>query len=271
MAESYHTKPEVWSRAAPDYEDMFLPVSSRVAAAALPRIGLKAGDHFLDVAAGTGAVTLLPAEAGARVTAVDYSDGMLHFLREKLEDTGFDEVVTYVMDGQALDFEDNSFDAAGSNLGLVFFEDPVAGLREMARVVRPGGQVFITSLSQSKPSVLASLIGKAISRVAPDFEPTGPVARYNLASQDEMRQGLDGAGFGQVEVQLLEVAWPVGDYAEYWDRWVMGTPPSKAAMQQLDSDLVPKAKSEYVALCRQEEQKYPDGFPVLFVIGIGIV
>jgi len=52
---------------------------------------------------------------------------------------------------------------------------------------------------------------------------------------------------------------------------VMGTPPSKAAMQQLDSDLVPKAKSEYVALCRQEEQKYPDGFPVLFVIGIGIV
>ncbi len=271
MAEPYYTKPEVWSRAAPDYEDMFLPLSARVAAVALPRIGLKAGDHFLDVAAGTGAVTLLAAEAGARVTAVDYSDGMLNFLREKLKNKGFDEVVTYVMDGQSLDFEDNSFDAAGSNLGLVFFKDPAAGLREIARVVRPGGRVFITSLSQSKPSVFASLIGKAISRVAPDFEPTGPVARYRLASQDEMRQGLEGAGLRQVEVQLSDVVWPVGDHAEYWDRWVMGSPPSKAAMQQLDLDLVSKARAEYVALCRQEAPKYPDGFPIPSVIGIGIV
>lgn len=271
MANPEHTKPEVWTRAAPDYEDMFLPLSSLVAGVALRRIKLEPGERFLDVAAGTGAVTLHAVEMGAEVTAIDYADGMLGFLRTKLTESGIHSVAVRVMDGQALDFDADTFDAAGSNLGLVFFEDPQAGLRELKRVVRPGGRVFITSLAESSPSVFTLLIGQAITKVAPSFHPQGPVARYSLSSPDQMVEGLRAADFRQVDVELDEVEWQVGDYAEYWDRWVMGSPPTAAAMSELEPDLVAKAKAEYVKLCRQAGPKYPRGFPVPVVIGLGTV
>ncbi|MGA9532536.1 MAG: methyltransferase domain-containing protein [Anaerolineales bacterium] len=271
MAKPDHTKPDVWTRAAPDYEDMFLPLSSQVAAAALRRIKLDPGDRFLDVAAGTGAVTLQAVEMGAEVTAIDYAEGMLGFLRDKLTESDIDSVAVRVMDGQALDFDDDSFDAAGSNLGLVFFEDPLAGLRELKRVVRPGGRVFITSLAQSPPSVFSVLIDQAITKVTPNFHPQGPVARYSFAGPDQMVQGLRAGGFSQADAELEEVEWRVGDYAEYWDRWVMGSPPSAAAMRQLEPDLVAKAKAEYIKLCQQEGPKYPQGFPIPVVIGLGRV
>ena len=121
--------PETWGSLAENYEEMFVPFSSAAAAAALREIDLGAGLQFLDIAAGTGALTVQAAATGARVTAVDFSAGMLRALTAKLDGSG--NVETHVMNGLALRLDDRSFDRAGSNMGIVLFSDPVRGLTEI--------------------------------------------------------------------------------------------------------------------------------------------
>ena len=111
---------------------------------------LKAGDvvpgmRVLDIAAGTG----LSAEAAlaavgptGHVTAADVSPAMVAKARERLADAP--NVSVSVEDGQALSFPDESFDAVLCNLGLMFFPDPVRGLSEFRRVVRPGGRLAVS-------------------------------------------------------------------------------------------------------------------------------
>jgi ubiquinone/menaquinone biosynthesis C-methylase UbiE len=64
---------------------------------------------------------------------------MLELLKERARKEGL-KVETRVMDGQALGLDDNSFDMAGSQFGVMLFPDMPKGIREMARVVRPGGR-----------------------------------------------------------------------------------------------------------------------------------
>ena len=125
-------RPEGWSDGAAAYDEWFAPVSSRFAINALRLLGLGPGQRLLDVAAGTGALTLQAAEAGLDVLAVDFAPGMVRLLRQRLSDGGLDARVEQ-MDGQALGCDNASFDAACSMFGLIFFPDLDAGARELRR------------------------------------------------------------------------------------------------------------------------------------------
>jgi demethylmenaquinone methyltransferase/2-methoxy-6-polyprenyl-1,4-benzoquinol methylase len=108
--------------------------------------------HILDVATGTGdfaieALALHP----EKVIGVDISEGMLEVGRKKLRDRKLDDRVSLRSgDSEKLPFEDNFFDAVIVAFGVRNFENLEAGLREMLRVVKPGGTVVI--LEFSKPS-----------------------------------------------------------------------------------------------------------------------
>ena len=98
--------------------------------------------RFLDVAAGSGALAIPAARLGARVLATDQSPAMLELLRQRARTEGL-AIETRVMDGHALALDDESFDMAGSQFGVMLFPDMPQGIREMARVVKPGGRVLM--------------------------------------------------------------------------------------------------------------------------------
>ena len=91
--------------------------------------------RLLDVAAGTGVVALEAARRGAEVLATDFAPGMVEVMRRRFAAEGLDARAE-VMDGQALSLHDQSFDMGTSTFGLMFFSDPLAGLRELRRVLR---------------------------------------------------------------------------------------------------------------------------------------
>src|SRR3979409_511053 len=127
--------PGHWDTAAQHYEKTAHPFTARFAEAALARITLPPDSDVLDVATGTGALALAAARTGAQVLATDFLPGMVACVAA----AGLPNVEARVMDGQALDLPDASFDAAFSIFGVIMFPDWRKGLAEMRRVTKTGG------------------------------------------------------------------------------------------------------------------------------------
>ena len=108
-------------------------------------VGLRAGERCLDLAAGTGTSSAaLVAGVDAAVVACDFSLGMLRVGARRNAARG----VSFVAgDGLRLPFADAAFDAVTISFGLRNIVDPVAGLREMRRVTRPGGRLVVCEFS----------------------------------------------------------------------------------------------------------------------------
>lgn len=104
------------------------------------RLQLKPGEKVLDLAAGTAVSTVELAKSGAWVVACDFSQGMLAVGKDR-------DVPKVVGDAMYLPFADNTFDAVTISYGLRNVHDFEAGLREMARVTKPGGRLAVNEFS----------------------------------------------------------------------------------------------------------------------------
>jgi SAM-dependent methyltransferase len=133
---------QVTSSAAEVYDEFFLPAlfeawPPHLIAAAQLRPGMR----VVDVACGTGALTLAAARAvspGGSAVGLDLNPGMLAVARRKAPEIDWREGPA-----EALPFSTGEFDAALGQFGLMFFQDKCAALREMWRVLRPGGRLVI--------------------------------------------------------------------------------------------------------------------------------
>jgi demethylmenaquinone methyltransferase/2-methoxy-6-polyprenyl-1,4-benzoquinol methylase len=117
-------------------------------AADLARVG--GSSRALDVATGTGDLAIELASRGAFVTGVDFSQAMLDLARNKAPDVDFEEG-----DALALRFADGEFDAATVGFGARNFADLDKGLRELARVTKPGGRVVVLEITTPQRAPLS--------------------------------------------------------------------------------------------------------------------
>jgi ubiquinone/menaquinone biosynthesis C-methylase UbiE len=131
--------------------------------------GLKPGDHVLDVAAGTGDQSLVAArmvEPGGSVLATDISADMLTIAARVAQQEGLSAISTRVMDAQQLDLEDNAFDAVICRLGLMLIPHREQALREIRRVLKPGGRLSALVWSAPENNPLFSLPLAIVSKYA---------------------------------------------------------------------------------------------------------
>ncbi len=178
---------------------VFGPWAPRVLALA----GLQPGSSVLDVACGTGVVARLAAEAvGAdgHVTALDMNPGMLAVAADLPVPSG--AAIEWVeSNAQALPFPAATFDVVCCQLGLQFFPDREGALREMARVLVPGGRVVVmvwrTIVRSPGYAVLAAALGRTIG---PEAEALMR-APFALGDAGELAGLIRAAGFGDVAIR----------------------------------------------------------------------
>jgi demethylmenaquinone methyltransferase/2-methoxy-6-polyprenyl-1,4-benzoquinol methylase len=131
---------------------------------------LEAGARVLDLATGTGDLAIMVAQTHPEVTVVgvDPSAKMLEVGQKKVAEAGLAQRLTLELgDAQALRFEDNSFDGLCIAFGIRNVPDRLKGLREMARVTKPGGRVAILELSEPRGGVLGPLARFHVHSVVP--------------------------------------------------------------------------------------------------------
>jgi pimeloyl-ACP methyl ester carboxylesterase/ubiquinone/menaquinone biosynthesis C-methylase UbiE len=194
---------QAWSRIAPGYDRFVTPTHFLIGQQSLQRSGVRPGMRFLDVAAGSGGLSIPAARFGANVLATDISPVMLERLRARAAGEGL-AVQTRVMDGHALALEDESFDMAGSQFGVMLFPDMPRGIREMVRVVKSGGRVLVTAYGDPREVDFLSFFVEAIRAARPAFPGlpmNPPPLPFQLREPDRVRDELEAAGLREVHVE----------------------------------------------------------------------
>lgn len=136
-----------WDRAAGGYDSCWQRPLKPVQDQLLERAALHPGQRVLDVACGTGLVTFPAADAvapGGEVVATDLSDGMIDRARTIAKECGIRNVSFERMDAEALELRDGAFDVGLCSLGLMYVPDPERALREIRRVLTPGGRAVVS-------------------------------------------------------------------------------------------------------------------------------
>lgn len=154
-----------WDATASAYEAGAEPFTGQFCADAVALAEITPGLTLLDVATGPGAVALAAARAGAQVTAIDFSQAMVDRVAARAGDLA---VRALRMDGQALDLPDASFDRVCSVFGVPLFPDWRAGLREIARVLRPGGIAVVATAANPHGFGPNTLFAEARAVLFPD-------------------------------------------------------------------------------------------------------
>jgi ubiquinone/menaquinone biosynthesis C-methylase UbiE len=135
-----------WDLAATDYERLWQAQFAEVQTMLLAQARIAPGDAVLDLACGTGLVTMRAAGAvgpEGSVLGVDLSGKMIEVATGRAEELGLGNVRFERMDGEALALPDASFDVALCALGLMYMPAPELALRELSRVLRPGGRMAL--------------------------------------------------------------------------------------------------------------------------------
>lgn len=187
--------PLPWDLVAAAFTAHNLALFEAYAADALALVDPDPDARVLDVATGPGTLALLAAPRVGHVHAVDFSDAMLAECRTRVAAAGAPNVTVAHADGQALPFPEASFDAAFSMFGLIFFPDRAAGLRELHRVVRPGGAIALGSWAPWEGLEPMDSLFAAVFEELPELAPKQAPPPMALSSEAAIRAEVEAAGF----------------------------------------------------------------------------
>ena len=222
--------------AAAEYDRAFAHVTAYFMPFLLRAAHVAPGMGVLDIATGTG----LSAEAAlaavgpkGQVTAADVSPAMAGKARERLGKAP--NVSVSVEDGQALSFSDESFDAVLCNLGLMFFPDPMRGLSEFRRVLRPGRRVAI-SVNTVVERSYNHQINVIISRYVPSLA-EAVTRTFALGDASRLQSLFSEAGFADIKTHTVRHTFVLPSFDAYYGPFERGGASTGQALATLPEEI----------------------------------
>ena len=225
---------ETFRVAADAYDRHVGRYGAPLAAALIDFAGVEPGMRALDVGCGPGALAVALAErlGAASVAAADPSEPFVEACR-----AGVPGAEVVAAGAEALPFADGAFDATLSQLVVNFMRDAEAGVREMARVTRPGGIVASCVWDYTGEMTLLRAFWDAASEVDPDRGAAADEgAVMGWCADGELAQLWRDAGLADVHSGTLAVRAAYTDFEDLWSPLLTGVAPSGAFCTSLDDD-----------------------------------
>jgi ubiquinone/menaquinone biosynthesis C-methylase UbiE len=232
---------------------------------------LRPGDHVLDIAAGTGdqsrqAARLVSSEGS--VLATDISQEMLDVAARLAQQEGLSNITTRAMNAEQLDLEENSYDAVISQLGLMLIGRKQQALREIWRVLKPGGRLVALVWSKPERNPLFTLD----TTIAAKFlEAEGGAEQlvdpFSLADAALFAGALTEAGFHEVQLQAIALIFQFPSFEALTTWW---GPDYDKALAQLEGVPRQRMQEEVRQAVRQFEGPQGIAAPAEVLLGVGI-
>ena len=197
-----------WDKAAEGWSRHWSLINSwlqEVTGAMLSSAGIAKGGRVLDVAAGAGGQTIDIAKRigpGGSVLATDISARILQLASENAAVAGLTNVTTQIADAQTLGLTGAGFDAAVSRLGLMFCQQPLKALQEMAAALRPGGRLAVVVFSQPQANPCVAILMSTALRHAgrTAASPFEPGSLFSMGKPGALAGLLESAGLSDIQV-----------------------------------------------------------------------
>ena len=199
MLDVWRESATYWTKHSDTIHKMFVPLTR----ALIERAGIHEGQSVIDIAGGAGEPSLTIAETVGPEGSVTCTDGvgeMVEAARARAQRRGITNVQFRQCAADSLPFADNSFDVVVSRLGVMFFPDPVAAMREMLRVLKPGGRLAFAVWGKSEVNPFCYLVTRVMDQhvKSPAADPDAPNA-FRFAEPGKLAGVMTEAGAIDVE------------------------------------------------------------------------
>jgi SAM-dependent methyltransferase len=203
IIDRWETAAAGWGKHADRMRKFGMPVSVWM----IEHAGLQPGHRVLELAAGPGDTGFLAAELirpGGTLLSTDATENMLEVARARATHLGIDNVEFKRIELEWIDLDTASVDAVLCKWGLMFTIDPEAALREVRRVLRPGGRVALAAWDEPSVNVWATIPTAALVEFGhtspPDPDAPG---MFILSAPGRLQELLESAGFVDVVVDSV--------------------------------------------------------------------
>jgi SAM-dependent methyltransferase len=244
-----------WEKHSSTIRSMLVPLTE----ALIEETGISEGQSVLDVAGGVGEPSLTIAERvrpTGTVTCTDAVAEMVGAAESEAQRRGIANIKFRQCKADSLPFDDNSFDAVVSRLGVMFFPDPLAGLREMLRVTKAGGRLSLAVWHKSELNPFAQVITDVLSRYAdtPPADPDAPGA-FRFAEPGKLAGLLKCAGADDVRERVLhfQIEAPIA-IREFWEM-------RSEISETLREKLAKLSPAQVLSVARDVEEAVAEFFP----------
>jgi SAM-dependent methyltransferase len=236
----------VWSSGGTDYDQISRGIADSIEHCVL-RLDPRPGERILDLATGTGWTSRAVARRGATVIGADIAADLVAAARERAEAEGL--AIDYrTGDAEKLPFADGEFDAVISTCGIMFASRPEAAAAEVARVVRKGGRVAITTWLPDSNLFKMFMVMRPYMPAPPNPAPPSP---FEWGRAERVRELMGSAFALQFERGTSFYREPSGEAA--WSTFSTGYGPTKALAAALDEGRRADLRRDFIA--------FHDSFP----------
>lgn len=231
-----------WDVVSEGYVSETMPIFELWAQDSFDRINIRPDFNVLDMATGPGTVAVKISSLVNSVLALDFSSQMIEQLKQRIAQAQISNITIEQCDCQKLFSDNNSFDLAFSQFGLMFFPNRQAGFNEMYRVLKPGGKGIVYSWAPMEQSPAMQMMIGALFAGFPEARPIDTGNKdivKGLDDLDTFYMEMEQAGFTNVKIESITHTFPVQSVEQFWQSMVKGSAPITMMKKQ-------KSKTEWI-------------------------